>query len=422
MEKPKSKFLKALFRRGDFHESNNIAVLDELAMNNKLIGYIGFDATAPSLHVGNLMQILKLRIMQQTGQKPIVLIGGGTTRIGDPSGKDEMRKIRDDQEIKQNINKIKSILSKFIIFGDGPNEAILVNNSDWLNKLNYISFLRDIGKFFTINRMLTFESVKNRLDRSQPLSFIEFNYMILQAYDFLKLNKDFKCNLQMGGSDQWGNILNGIELCRRYSAKEVFGITSELLTTSSGSKMGKTAKGAVWLSDDLLSAYEYWNFWRNTEDPDVIRFLKIFTDIPDKEIDTININNIDEINEAKKLLATEATAMCHGRSSAEEAEKTAKKTFDSGLYGDSLPTLDISLPDLNKGIAVFDLFKKAFNLSSGSEARRIIREGSAKINDVKINNETNIINNSNFESSNILKLSIGKKKHSIVKKINPEDL
>ncbi|PPR77807.1 MAG: Tyrosine--tRNA ligase [Alphaproteobacteria bacterium MarineAlpha2_Bin1] len=416
MEKPKSKFLKALFRRGDFHESNNIALLDELAINNKLIGYIGFDATAPSLHVGNLMQILKLRIMQHTGQKPIVLIGGGTTRIGDPSGKDEMRKIRDDNEIKENIDKIKTILSKFIIFGDGPNEAILVNNSDWLDKLNYISFLRDIGKFFTINRMLTYESVKNRLDRSQPLSFIEFNYMILQAFDFLKLNQDFSCNLQMGGSDQWGNILNGIELCRRYSAKEVFGITSELLTTSSGAKMGKTSKGAVWLSDNLLSPYEYWNFWRNTEDPDVIRFLKIFTDIPDKEINSININKIDEINEAKKLLATEATSMCHGRSNALEAEKTAKQTFDTGLYGNSLPTLNLNYSDLNGGITVFDLFKRAFNLSSGSEARRIIREGSAKINGLKVNNETNFIKNSDFDSNNTLKLSIGKKKHSIVKK------
>ena len=417
MEKPNSKFLKALFRRGDFHESNNIATLDELAINNKLIGYIGFDATAPSLHVGNLMQILKLRIMQQTGQKPIVLIGGGTTRIGDPSGKDEMRKIRDDEEIKQNIDRIKIILSKFIVFGDGPTDAILVNNSDWLDELNYISFLRDVGKFFTINRMLTYESVKNRLDRSQPLSFIEFNYMILQAFDFLKLNREFNCNLQMGGSDQWGNILNGIELCRRYSGKEVFGITSDLLTTSSGAKMGKTAKGAIWLSDNLLSPYEYWDFWRNTEDPDVIRFLKIFTDIPDKEINSININNVDEINEAKKLLATDATAMCHGRSNALEAEKTAKQTFESGSYGTSLPTLNLKSSDLQNGIPIFDLFKQAFNLSSGSEARRIIRDGSAKINDLKVNNETDIINNSNFEKSKILKLSVGKKKHSIVKKV-----
>ena len=416
MKKTKSKFLKALYRRGDFHECNNIDALDELANKEKLIGYIGFDATAPSLHVGNLMQILKLRIMQQTGQKPIVLLGGGTTRIGDPSGKDEMRKIKNDEEIKQNINEIKKILSRFIKFGDGPNDAMLLNNADWLDQLNYISFLRDIGKFFTINRMLSFESVKNRLDRSQPLSFIEFNYMILQAYDFLKLNEQFNCNLQMGGSDQWGNILNGIELCRRYSGTEVYGITSELLTTSSGAKMGKTAEGAIWLSEKYLSPYQYWDFWRNTEDQDVVRFLKIFTDVSDKEISSININQIDEINDAKKLLATEATSMCHGRENALEAEKTAKQTFESGSYGESLPTINLNHSELSNGIPIFDLFKRAFNLSSGSEARRVIRDGSAKINDVKVINETELIEMSSFNSKNIIKLSIGKKKHSLIKK------
>ncbi len=416
MKKTKSKFIEALYRRGDFHESNNIDILDQLAIKNKLIGYIGFDATAPSLHVGNLMQILKLRIMQKTGQKPIILLGGGTTRIGDPSGKDEMRKIKNDAEIKQNIDEIKKILSRFIKFGNGPNDAMLLNNADWLDHINYISFLRDIGKFFTINRMLSFESVKNRLDRSQPLSFIEFNYMILQAYDFLKLNEQFNCNLQMGGSDQWGNILNGIELCRRYSGTEVYGITSELLTTSSGAKMGKTAEGAIWLSEKYLSPYQYWDFWRNTEDQDVVRFLKIFTDVSDKEISSININQIDEINDAKKLLATEATSMCHGRENALEAEKTAKQTFESGSYGESLPTINLNHSELSNGIPIFDLFKRAFNLSSGSEARRVIRDGSAKINDVKVINETELIEMSSFNSKNIIKLSIGKKKHSLIKK------
>ena len=410
-----SEFLKLMFRRGDYHDSTNLNTIDELANQNKLVGYIGFDATAPSLHVGNLMQVLKLKTMQNTGQKPIVLIGGGTTKIGDPSGKDSMRKIQSQSDIEKNIEKIKNILSKFITFGDGKNEALLVNNSDWLDKLNYIEFLKIVGPHFTINRMLTFDSVKNRLDREQPLSFLEFNYMILQAYDFVKLNRNFGCNLQMGGSDQWGNIINGIELCRRMDEKEVYGLTSELMTTSSGSKMGKTADGAVWLSEEMLSPYNYWNFWRNTEDKDVIRFLRLFTYLPEKEIIELEKLKGSQINQAKIILANEATSMCHGKEQSLQAEATSKQTFLSGSYGNSLTTVEIPKNEISKGLPVFLILKRAFNLSSGAEARRLLRSGGAKLNDKVVTEETLLVKTSDTDENGIIKLSIGKKRHNLIK-------
>ena len=413
----KSDFLRAMIRRGDYHDSTDFEALDSAALNGGVVGYIGFDATAPSLHVGNLMQILKLRIMQQTGQKPIALVGGGTTKIGDPSGKDEMRQIRGEGEIEKNVERIKELLGRFLTFGDGPNDAILVNNADWLDTLEYIPFLRDIGSHFTINRMLTFESVKARLDRESPLSFIEFNYMILQAYDFLELNRRLGCTLQMGGSDQWGNILNGVELCRRVDQATVFGLTSDLLTTSSGAKMGKTAKGAVWLSEDMLSPYDYWQFWRNTEDADVGRFLRLFTDLPDDEIARLEALDGAEINEAKKILATEATTMCHGQEAATAAAETAQKTFEQGETGASLPTVEIPRTELEAGIPAFDLLRRSGLVASGGEARRLIKGGGGRVNDVVIGEDTQAVTVGDLGGDGTIKLSAGKKRHALVRAV-----
>jgi tyrosyl-tRNA synthetase len=415
MPSAKSDFLRAMLRRGDFHDSNHFEALDAAAQGGRVVGYIGFDATAPSLHVGNLMQILKLRIMQQTGHKPIALVGGGTTKIGDPSGKDEMRQLRGVEEISANVARIKDLLSRFLTFGDGPTDAILVDNAEWLDKLEYIPFLREIGRHFTINRMLTFESVKARLDREQPLSLIEFNYMILQAYDFLELNRRFGCTLQMGGSDQWGNILNGVELCRRVDAKEVYALTSTLLTTASGAKMGKTAQGAVWLSPDMLSPYDYWQFWRNTEDDDVARFLRIFTDLPDDEIGRLQSLQGSEINEAKKILATEATAMCHGRKAAEEAAETARRTFEEGAAGEALPTLDLDRSELDAGIPLFDLMRRSGLAKSGGEARRLIKGGGGRINDAVAADEMHTVTPDDLGPDDTIKLSAGKKRHALIR-------
>jgi tyrosyl-tRNA synthetase len=412
-----SDFLRAMIRRGDFHDSTDFEALDAAALKGGVVGYIGFDATAPSLHVGNLMQILKLRIMQRTGQKPIALVGGGTTKIGDPSGKDEMRQIRGESEIQANVERIKGLLGRFLTFGDGPTDAILVNNADWLDTLEYIPFLRDIGRHFTINRMLTFESVKARLDRESPLSFIEFNYMILQAYDFLELSRRFGCMLQMGGSDQWGNILNGVELCRRVDQETVFGLTSDLLTTASGAKMGKTAQGAVWLSEDMLSSYDYWQFWRNTEDADVGRFLRLFTDLPDDEIDRLEALDGAEINEAKKVLANEATAMCHGAEAAASAADTARKTFEQGETGAALPTIDISRTDLEAGVPAFDLLRRSGLCASGGEARRLIKGGGGRVNDVVIAEDVQTIGLADLGPDGTIKLSAGKKRHALVRPV-----
>tara|TARA_Y100000590_G_C15737109_1_gene1018958 strand:+ start:1 stop:1092 length:1092 start_codon:yes stop_codon:yes gene_type:complete len=361
------------------------------------------------------MQILKLRIMQRCGQKPIALVGGGTTKIGDPSGKDKTRSIRAEKEINDNISRIKDVLKKFLRFGDSKTDALLIDNSQWLDKLNYIDFLREIGSHFTVNRMLTYDSIKSRLDREQPLSFIEFNYMVLQAYDFFKLNEKYNCVLQMGGSDQWGNILNGIELCRRMASKEVYGLTSDLLTTSTGSKMGKTAEGAIWLSEDMTSPYNYWNYWRNTHDDDVPMFLRIFTDLKEDEIIKLEKLQDSEINDAKVILANEATKMCHGAEKALESEKTSFSTFVEGEYGNSLPTLIVKKREIESGIPIFELIKRAFNLSSGGEARRILRSGSVKMNDEKIKIETYTVLIDNFDANGIIKLSIGKKRHSLIR-------
>ena len=415
MPTAKSDFMRAMLRRGDFHDANDFEALDAAALQGGVVGYIGFDATAPSLHVGNLMQILKLRIMQQTGQKPIALVGGGTTKIGDPSGKDEMRQIRGDDEIQGNVERIKELLGRFLTFGDGPTDAILVNNADWLDTLEYIPFLRDIGRHFTINRMLTFESVKARLDRESPLSFIEFNYMILQAYDFLELSRRFGCVLQMGGSDQWGNILNGVELCRRVDQTGVYGLTSDLLTTASGAKMGKTAKGAVWLSEDMLSPYDYWQFWRNTEDADVGRFLRLFTELPDDEIARLEELEGAEINDAKKVLATEATAMCHGAAAAAAAADTAQKTFEKGKTGAALPTIDIPRAELEAGMPAFDLLRRCGLAASGGEARRLIKGGGARVNDTVIGEDTQPVTLQDLGEDGTIKMSAGKKRHALVR-------
>lgn len=412
-----SDFLRAMMRRGDFHDATDFDALDAAAVSGGVVGYIGFDATAPSLHVGNLMQILKLRIMQRTGQKPIALVGGGTTKIGDPSGKDEMRQIRTTDEIDANVERIKGLLGRFLTFGDGPTDAVLVNNADWLDRLEYIPFLREIGRHFTINRMLTFESVKARLERESPLSFIEFNYMILQAYDFLELNRRFGCTLQMGGSDQWGNILNGVELCRRVDGATAYGLTSDLLTTASGAKMGKTAQGAVWLSEDMLSPYDYWQFWRNTEDADVGRFLRLFTDLPDAEIADLETRDGAGINEAKKILATEATAMCHGRPAAEDAAETARKTFEQGKTGTALPTIEVPRGDLEAGIPAFELLRRSGLATSGGEARRLIKGGGGRVNDVAITEDIQPVTAADIGPDGTIKLSAGKKRHALIRAV-----
>lgn len=417
MPTAQSDFMRTMMRRGDFHDATDFETLDAAAVEGGVVGYIGFDATAPSLHVGNLMQILKLRIMQRTGQKPIALVGGGTTKIGDPSGKDEMRQIRTADEIDANVERIKGLLGRFLTFGDGPTDALLVNNADWLDQLEYIPFLREIGRHFTINRMLTFESVKARLERESPLSFIEFNYMILQAYDFLELNRRFGCTLQMGGSDQWGNILNGVELCRRVDGATVFGLTSDLLTTASGAKMGKTAQGAVWLSEDMLSPYDYWQFWRNTEDADVGRFLRLFTDLPDDTLGDLEALDGAGINEAKKILATEATAMCHGRAAAEDAAETARKTFEQGKTGAALPTIDVPRGELETGIPAFELLRRSGLASSGGDARRLIKGGGGRVNDVAIAEDVQPVTAADIGPDGTIKLSAGKKRHALVRAV-----
>ncbi|MCK5167778.1 MAG: tyrosine--tRNA ligase, partial [Rhodospirillaceae bacterium] len=359
--------------------------------------------------------IMMLRILQQSGHKPIVLMGGGTTMVGDPSGKDESRQLLDEAKINANMESIKEIFSRFLKFGDGPTDAVMVNNSDWLGELNYIEFLRDYGRHFSINRMLSFESVKLRLDREQTLSFLEFNYMILQAYDFLELNRRSNCVLQMGGSDQWGNIVNGVELTRRVDSKETFGLTTPLLTTASGAKMGKTAAGAVWLNADMLSPYDYWQYWRNTEDADVVRFLKLFTELSLEEIAEIEKLEGAEINEAKKKLAFEATAMAHGIEAANAATETAKKTFEEGKLGGDLPSFDIARADIEAGIQVFDALCRAGLCTSNGEAKRLIKGGGARVNDAQIKNDSDTITSADLNQDGVIKLSSGKKRHALLR-------
>ena len=406
----KNSFLKEFNEREYFNQCTNLESLSGLMDKKKIRAYIGFDCTAQSLHVGSLLQIMCLRLLQKHGHQPIILLGGGTTRIGDPSGKEETRKILTEKEIEKNIKNIKKVFSIFLNNKNSKTRPIYVNNYKWLGKLNYIKFLRDIGKHFTINKMLSFDSVKLRLEREQSLSYMEFNYMILQAYDFLELNKTKNCLMQIGGSDQWGNIVNGVELVKRYSSKQVYGLTTPLITLASGAKMGKTEKGAVWLDKKLLSSYDYWQFWRNTDDRDVIKFLKMFTDKDISEIENIKDKNI---NDLKILLANEATTLLHGKAAAIKASETAKKTFAGGS-GDELPVIQIKKDQVNNGLNIIDLSIKTNLFSSKSEIRRTIKNSGLKINNSTVTDESLIINESDFENE-VLKLSHGKKNHVLIK-------
>jgi tyrosyl-tRNA synthetase len=402
-----NKFLKEFKDRGFFYQCTNEVELSDLMDSEKIKAYIGFDCTAESLHVGSLLQIMCLRLLQKNGHRPIVLLGGGTTRIGDPSGKDKTRKILSEENIEKNIENIKDILEKFLDNKNPETKPIFVNNYTWLKGLNYISFLREIGKHFTINRMLTFDSVKLRLDREQSLSYMEFNYMILQAYDFLELNKKENCILQIGGSDQWGNIINGVELIKRYSNKQCYGLTTPLITLSSGAKMGKSENGAIWLDEKFLSAYDYWQFWRNTDDRDVIKFLKIFTDLENKKIED---EKNKDINELKIVLANETTKMLHGKKAAENSEQAAKEAFSKNSLGSNLPSIKISTKELDKQINIIDFIILSKLETSRSEVRRLIKGNAIKINDKAISDEKLIIK-IEFFKENYLKLSIGKKRH-----------
>jgi tyrosyl-tRNA synthetase len=417
MSTHKSDFLRVLTERGFIHQVSEPEALDALAVRGPITGYIGFDCTAPSLHVGSLLPIMMLHWMQQTGNRPIALMGGGTTRVGDPSGKDESRKILTDDIIDENLKSIREIFSKFLTFGSGPRDAIMANNADWLNTLNYIDFLRDVGRHFSVNRMLSFDSVKLRLDRQQELSFLEFNYMILQAYDFVELHQRTGCVLQMGGSDQWGNIVNGIDLGRRMLGVQLFALTSPLITTSSGAKMGKTAAGAVWLNADLVSPYEYWQYWRNTEDGDVERFLKLFTVMPLAEVARLATLRGQEINEAKKVLATEATALVHGRAAADQAEGTARKTFEEGGLAETLPTIELARSELDAGLGVLAAAMRAGLVSSTSDARRQIKAGGLRVNDAPVADEKLILGARDLTPEGVIKLSLGRKRHVLLKPI-----
>jgi tyrosyl-tRNA synthetase len=413
----KSDFLHVLASRGFIHQISEPEALDTRALNAKITAYIGFDCTAASLHVGSLLPIMMLYWMQQTGHRPIALMGGGTTRVGDPSGKDESRKILTDDDINRNLAGIRGIFERFLKFGSGPDDAIMANNADWLNSLNYVDFLRDVGRHFSVNRMLSFDSVKLRLERQQELSFLEFNYMILQAYDFVELHKRTGCILQMGGSDQWGNIVNGIDLGRRMANAQLFALTAPLITTSSGAKMGKTAAGAVWLNADLLSPYDYWQYWRNTEDGDVARFLKLFTVLPLDEIERLAALKGQEVNEAKKVLATEATALVHGRAAADEAAETARRTFEEGALAETLPTVDIARAELEAGLGVLAAFVKADLVASNGEARRQIKNGGLRVNDDAVTDEKMTLTPAHLTPQGVIKLSFGKKRHVLLKPV-----
>jgi tyrosyl-tRNA synthetase len=406
-------FLNVLTERGFVHQCTDDAALDTLLLDQVVPAYIGFDCTAPSLHVGSLLQIMALRWLQKTGHKPIILMGGGTTKVGDPSGKDESRQLLDEAAINKNMDGIKTVFEKYIKFGDGPTDAIMVNNAEWLDGLNYIEFLRDYGRHFSVNRMMSMESVKLRLDREHHLSFLEFNYMILQAYDFVELNKNHSCRLQIGGSDQWGNIVNGIELQRRVEGQEVFGLTTPLITTSSGAKMGKTAQGAVWLNADMYSSYDYWQFWRNTEDADVGRFLRFFTELPTDEIERLENLEGAAINEAKIVLANEATKLCHGEDEANKAFDAAQKVFEQGGVSADLPTVEIPSSEFAAGFKAYELFVRAGLEDSNGKARKLIQQGGAKIDDEKVTDENAVIS----QPTESVKLSAGKKRHILVKAV-----
>ena len=411
---PKSDFLRVLFERGFVHQCSDFAGLDALASKGDVIAYVGYDCTASSLHIGNLISAMMLHWLQMTGNKPITLMGSGTTRVGDPSGKDETRKLLTIEQIDANKDSIKGVFSKFLSYGAGARDAMMVDNADWLTKLNYIDMLRDVGRHFSINRMLTMDSVKLRLEREQELSFIEFNYMILQSYDYVELARRFGCNLQMGGSDQWGNIVNGVDLGRRMGTHQLYALTTPLLTTASGAKMGKTAAGAVWLNADMFSPYDYWQFWRNTEDADVGRFMRLFTVLPLDEIRRLETLGGAEINEAKKVLATEATALLHGREAANEAAETARKTFEQGETAATLPTIAVAHTDLNAGMGVLAAFVTAGLVGSTGEARRLVQGGGLRVNDDPVSDPRAVIGSSDLRDGAI-KLSLGRKKHVLLR-------
>jgi tyrosyl-tRNA synthetase len=410
---PKSEFMSVMLKRGFLADCTDYQGLDEALSSGVTPAYIGFDATAKSLHVGSLIQIMMLRWLQKTGHKPITLMGGGTTKVGDPSFRADERPLLSDTQINENIAGIKRVFENYISYDEGPTGALMLNNAEWLENLNYLDFLRDIGRHFSVNRMLSFESVKSRIDREQSLSFLEFNYMILQAYDFLELNRRYGCLFQMGGSDQWGNIVNGIDLTRRVLDHEIFGLTSQLLTTSDGKKMGKSLNGAIWLNPDMLSPYEFWQFWRNTTDADTGRFLKLYTELPTEECDRLGALAGSEINEAKIILANEATKLLHGDAAAKTAESTSRDVFEKGGTGEELPTLKLSNKDVGDGISIVQLLIKTGLASSGKEAKRLISEDGAKLNDVALSNAGLILGINDFKTP--VKLSKGKKKHALIK-------
>ncbi|UXT57518.1 tyrosine--tRNA ligase [Agrobacterium fabrum] len=415
MSRFKSDFLSTLDERGFIHQISDEAGLDELFAKETVTAYIGYDPTASSLHVGHLTQIMMLHWMQKTGHQPISLMGGGTGMVGDPSFKEEARKLMTIDMIEDNITSLKHVFANYLDYDRAENPALMINNADWLRGLNYLEFLRDVGRHFSVNRMLSFDSVKTRLDREQSLSFLEFNYMILQAYDFVELNQRTGCRLQMGGSDQWGNIINGIDLGHRMGTPQLYALTSPLLTTSSGAKMGKSASGAVWLNKDLLPVYDFWQYWRNTEDADVVRFAKLFTTLPMDEIARIAALGGSEINEAKKILATEVTAILHGRAAAEEAAETARKTFEEGALAENLPSIEVPASELEAGVGVLSLIVRAGLASSNGEARRHVQGGAVKINDQGVSDERQMIATGEVTGDGVIKLSVGKKKHVLVR-------
>ncbi|MFD1744245.1 tyrosine--tRNA ligase [Rhizobium helianthi] len=415
MSRFKSDFLRTLDERGFIHQVSDETGLDELLTKEKVTAYIGYDPTASSLHVGHLTQIMMLHWFQETGHRPISLMGGGTGMVGDPSFKEEARKLMTIDMIEENIASIKRCFSNYLDYDRPGNAALMINNAEWLRPLNYLEFLRDVGRHFSVNRMLSFDSVKTRLDREQSLSFLEFNYMILQAYDFVELSRRYECRLQMGGSDQWGNIVNGIDLGHRMGTPQLYALTSPLLTTSSGAKMGKSASGAVWLNAELMPVYDFWQYWRNTEDADVHRFLKLFTTLPMEEIARLAALGGSEINEAKKILATEVTAILHGREAAEQAAETARKTFEEGALADTLPAIEVPQAELEAGLGLLSLVVRAGLAASNGEARRHVQGGAVRINDVAISDERKMIGTSEITGDGVIKLSLGKKKHILVR-------
>ncbi|MBE0703395.1 MAG: tyrosine--tRNA ligase [Bradyrhizobiaceae bacterium] len=413
----KSDFLNVLEQRGLIHQISDPAALDDACTKGPITAYVGYDATATSLHIGNLISVTMLYWLQQTGHRPITLMGGGTSMVGDPSFRDEQRKLLDEATIASNIEGIKKIFGRILRYGEGATDALMINNAEWLLKLNYVSFLRDVGRYFSVNRMLSFDSVKLRLDREQSLSFLEFNYMIMQGYDFVEINRRYGCILQMGGSDQWGNIINGVDLSHRMGGPQLYALTTPLLTTSSGAKMGKTAKGAVWLNGDVFSPYDFWQYFRNTEDADVGRFLKVFTRLPLDEIARLEKLGGAEINEAKKILATEATAVVHGRVAADEAAETARRTFEEGAIAQNLPTLEIARGELESGASVLALFVKAGLVASNGEARRQIKGGGIRVNDTPVTDDKMMLTPDVLTPEGVIKLSLGKKRHVLLKPV-----